>query len=434
MRQKLRAFFLSLVYARRELRAGIRGFYIFLACLALGVAAIAGVQSLSAGMMDSLRHDGRSILGGDMALRTIYQPATPDQLRFLRHKMGVTTVVMETRAMARTADENRVSLVELKAIDPFYPLYGKVEFSDENGNVLDAKPQDMVLTSWDEAGNETKPWGVAVDKEILTRLGLHVGDMLRIGTQEFQIRGIITREPDRISSQRFSFAPRVMISLYTFDKTGLQEQGNQVYYDHRVHLPYVRTPADMQAAMDKVADAFPDAQWKGRTWYNASPRLERMINRLTQFLTLIGLTTLLVGGVGVSNAVRGFLDGKLANIATFKCLGASGAFVTRVYMTVILMLAALGIAAGLALGAAAALGAGHLLTARLSLTNLVGISPGALGLAAGFGLLTAICFSLWPIARAAGVAPRELFRDMVAGSAKRPPQAPARPAICRQDW
>src|SRR5690606_299022 len=137
-----------------------------------------------------------------------------------------------------------------------------------------------------------------------------------------------------------------------------------------------------------------------RTAYNAAPRMERMIRRLTQFLTLIGLATLLVGGVGISSAVRSFLEGKIANIATLKCLGAPAAFVRRVYMSMVRMLAALGVALGLGAGVAASRLAGALLTEKLSLTNRVGFYPLALLYAAAFGFLISFCFSLWPVARA----------------------------------
>jgi putative ABC transport system permease protein len=421
--RSIRNFLLALTYARRELRAGLKGFYIFLACLVLGTASIAGVQSLSEGLIDSLHYDGRFILGGDIALRTIYEPATPEQILFLQQKMrAVLSVVMETRAMARREDGSKAALVELKAVDPFYPLYGRMQFEDGKGHKLDKGPQDLILPPVDEKTQlQTDEWGAAVEPELLSRLGLKVGDFLVLGQQKFHINGVITREPDRVGAQHFSLAPRVMISSYTFEKTGLYGHGAQVYYDHRLLLPEVRTPADMEAAQKRIMDAFPKAQWKGRTCFNASPQIEHLVGQLTQFLTLIALTALLVGGVGISNAVRSFLDSKLANIATLKCLGATGAFVGRVYMLMILMLTAVGVALGLALGAGAALVAGEFLTAKLSLSDKVGLYPGPLAAAAAFGFLTSLCFSLWPIGKAARVTPNDLFRDMVRPAASWPP-------------
>src|ERR1035437_2020757 len=127
MKHFLKKFFLPLIYARRDLRTGLKGFYIFLACLVLGVGAIASIQSLSRGLVESLHHDGRFILGGDIALRTIYTPAPPEQVRFLHNKIGPLTIVIETRAMARRVDGDQSTLVELKAGHPVYPLYGALE-------------------------------------------------------------------------------------------------------------------------------------------------------------------------------------------------------------------------------------------------------------------------------------------------------------------
>ncbi|MFH1158304.1 MAG: FtsX-like permease family protein [Pseudomonadota bacterium] len=422
MKDRLKKFLLPLIYARRDLRGGIGGFYIFLACLVLGVGAIAGIQSLSRGLTESLHHDGRYILGGDVALRTIYEPATKEQIRFLHDKMGPVTIVMETRAMARRMDDTQATLVELKAVDPFYPLYGKLEIVDEKGEPLKTPLQDLILPPpIGPDGIEKDEWGALVEKELLSRLHIRLGDWVHVGQQRFQVRGIISKEPDRIGNMRFSLAPRVMISGYTFDKTGLKKLGSQVYYDHKVLMPYVKNFADLKAAEKKIENAFPDASWKGRDFLTASPQLERTIQRLTLFLTLIGLTTLLIGGVGISNAVRSFLESRLLHIATLKCLGGSDRFVFRVTMIQVLMLATLGVALGLGAGVLVSQGAGSLLTAKLALTDKVHIYPEALLLAAGFGYLTTLCFSLWPIGRAVRVSPTDLFRDLVAPAARRPP-------------
>lgn len=407
---------------RRELRSGFRGFYIFLTCLVLGVAAIAAVQSLSRGMMDSLIYDGRYILGGDIALRKIYQPATKDQYKFLQ-KLGVVTVVTDTRAMARRADDASATMVELKGVDPYYPLYGELIFTDGEGKKIDVPTQDLLLPPVDSSDvyKELDLWGALVEKDLLVRLKLEVGDVIKIGNMQYRIRGIITKEPDRISAARYTLAPRVMISSYSFDKTGLTLSGNQVYYDYRLFLPHMREPALLEQAQKQIEEKLgKDSGWRGRNYYNASPQIKRSIDQLTQFLTLIGLTTLLIGGVGISNAVRAFLGGKLASIATLKSLGAPQRLVMRVYLLQIFALATLGIVIGLALGSGLSQVAGAMVTERLSLSNKVGFYPDALGLAALFGYLTVLCFALWPLGRAVEVSPRDLFRDLIAPALKRP--------------
>jgi len=416
MSPALKKFFLPVIYARRDLRAGLKGFYIFLACLVLGVGTIAGIQSLSRGLVESLHHDGRFILGGDISLRTIYTPAPPEQVNFLRHKIGTVSTVIETRAMAKRADSDQSTLSEVKAVDPFYPLYGELEIVDEKGATITAPMQTLILPPT-TASND---WGALVEKELLTRLNIHIGDYIQVGQQKFHVNGIIAREPDRIGALHFSLAPRLMISGMVFDQTGLTSLGSQVYYDYKIVTPYIHTLADVKGTEKRITEQFPHASWKGRDCFSASPQMEQMVNRLTLFLTLIGLTTLLIGGVGISNAVRSFLDSKLANIATLKCLGAPDKFVLQVYITQIFMLATLGIGLGLVLGVLMAKVAGTLLTAKLSLTDQVHVYPAALLQAAGYGYLTTLCFSLWPVGRAVRVSPTELFRDLVAPREQRP--------------
>ena len=412
-------FLLPFAYARRDMRAGVKGFYVFLACLILGVGAIAGIQSLSRGLIESLHHDGRYILGGDVALRTVYEPATREQIKFLHDKMGPITVVMETRAMARRLDDQQATLVELKAVDPFYPLYGKLEIVDEEKTPITTSLQELILPAPTAAGDDDI-WGAVVEKEVLSRLQIKIGGWVNIGQQKFQIRGIIAKEPDRMGAARFTIAPRIMISSYTFDRMGLRRLGSQVYYDHKVIMPYLKNFDDLKAARQKINDAFPKAAWRGRDFLTASPRIEGIVTRLTLFLTLIGLTTLLIGGVGISNAVRSFLDSKLSDIATLKCLGGSEKFIFRMYLMQIFTLATLGILLGLLLGIFASQLAGSLLTAKLSLTDQVGIYPMALLLAAGFGFLTTLCFCLWPVGRAVKTSPTDLFRDLISPGATRP--------------
>lgn len=415
----MKKFFLPLIYARRDMRAGLKGFYIFLACLVLGVGAIASIQSLSRGLVESLRHDGRFILGGDIALRTIYEPAPPEAVKFLHDRVGPITTVIETRAMAHKENSDDSTLVELKAVDPFYPLYGQLKIVDERGKDVTTPMQDLILPAVVN-GQQQDEWGALVEKELLSRLNLHINDWVEIGQQKVRIRGIIDKEPDRVGNMHFSLAPRLMISSGIFERTGLKTLGSQVYYDYKLVLPGAQTFEDIRAAEKKITAAFPKVNWKGRDFLSASPQLERTIARLTLFLTLIGLTTLLIGGVGISNAVRSFLDSKLANIAMLKCLGAGDRFVFKVYVLQITLLATIGVALGLAAGAGLARVAGALLTAKLSLTDQVHLYPGALALAAAFGYLTTYCFSLWPIGRAVRVSPTDLFRDLVAPKEQRP--------------
>jgi putative ABC transport system permease protein len=243
--------------------------------------------------------------------------------------------------------------------------------------------------------------------------------MLRIGETRFEVRATIDHEPDRASGGGlFSLGPRVLIAHEAIPATGLIRPGSLAYYHYRVRLP---DGADARAWVADLSTAFPDTAWRVRTLDNASPQLQRLIDQTTLFLTLVGLTALLVGGVGVANAVRAWLDGKIAVIATLKCLGAPSSLVFRVYLLQVLALSAVGIAAGLVLGAAVPLVAADLLQAYLPVAARIDLYAQPLIVAALFGLLTAAAFAIWPIARAGAVPAASLFRNLVVPLRMRPP-------------
>ena len=397
---------LALRLARRELRGGLRGFRIFLACLTLGVAAIAGVGSVSDAVLTGLQRDGRILLGGDMDLRLTHVAANAAQLAFLQRRAEVSRVA-EMRAMARSlagpdsnGDSRRV-LVELRAVDALYPLYGAVEITPAEGIANDL---DAVLDK--REGH----WGALIDRRLLRRLQAAPGDLVRVGDLDYRVAGVLEREPDR-TSRAFTLGPTFMVAHDSLAETGLVQPGSLIQHHYRLRLDRGVTPEAMRAAL---TESFPEAAWRIRDTTEAAPGIGRFINRLTLFLTLVGLTALLVGGVGVGNAVRSYLEGKTGTIATLKCLGAPGRLIFEVYMAQILALALVGIVLGLVLGAAATYLAAGLLGDALGWRAELGLYPVPLATAAAFGLLTAITFSLWPLARARSVAAASLFRDLVA--------------------
>ncbi|MCZ6589301.1 MAG: FtsX-like permease family protein [Alphaproteobacteria bacterium] len=394
--------------ARRELRSGVRGFRVFLACLTVGVAAMAAVGSTSSGLNAGLANDAREILGGDVSIRLVHRPAGREEEIHLG-RTGRLSGSAEMRAMARpdTADADGArTLVELKAVDASYPLYG----------TLETEPR---LTRQQLFGQRGEMWGAAVASNLLDRLGVAVGDVLRVGDGRFEIRAVLTREPDRFGgSGLFSLGPRLMIAKAALADTGLVQPGSLIYYTYRVALPETVAPEPWIAELKAV---FPDAGWRIRRLEEAAPQIRRLVQRVGLFLTFIGLTTLLVGGVGVANAVSAYLDGKTAVIATLKCLGAPSALIVRTYLLQILTLAAVGIVAGLVLGALAPIAASGAIAAFLPVPISIGIYPGALLTAAVFGLLTALSFGLWPVARAGQIPAGSLFRSLVAPTKAWPP-------------
>ncbi len=387
--------------ARREMRGGIKGFRVFMACLTLGVAAIAGVGSLADGVREGLRRDARTILGGDVELSFTHRSTTPEQAAYLAAS-GRVSEVLEMRAMARVGDER--ALVELKAVDPVYPLVGSVRV---------AGAVDLAAAL---ARGADGRWGAAVEPAALSRLGAALDGTIRVGDGEFVVRATVENEPDR-SANLFTLGPRVMIAREALASTALEQPGALIRYLSRVVLAPGTDPV---AWIEGLKARFPDAGWRIRGESEAAPGLQRWIDRIAMFLTLVGLTALLVGGVGVANAVRSYLDARTASIATIKCLGAPGRLVLRLYLLQILSMAALGILAGLALGAAVPALAGPLLAARLGVEAGAGLHLPALALAAVFGVATALAFALWPLARARDVPPAALFRDLVAPARRWP--------------
>jgi putative ABC transport system permease protein len=394
---------LAFRFARRELRHGLRGFGIFLACLTLGVAAIAGVGSLAAAVDAGLKADARVVLGGDAEFHLINREATPEQRAAISHG-GAVSETAQMRAMARTPDGDRRSLIELKAVDGAYPLYGAVTLDPAQ-----ALPQAL--------GEVDGHWGAVVDPALLARLGVKLGDTIRVGDGDFVIRAALTREPD-LGGNMLIFGPRVMVTMAGLDATGLLQPGALVSHSYRLRAgPGI----ELAPFVAGVVAAFPDAGWRVRDFRNATPSVEQFVDRVTMFLTLVGLTALLVGGVGIGNAVRGYLAGKTATIATLKCLGAPAGLIARVYLVQIMALALAGIVLGLVIGAVAPPLIAPFIAAELPAEAQIGLYPVPLAVAAGFGVLVTLGFSLWPLGRAREISAASLFRDLVAPELRRPP-------------
>ena len=392
---------LALRLARRELRAGLQGFRVFLACIALGVAAIAGVGSLSSALIGGLRADGQTLLGGDVELRLTHRPADPEQRAYI-DGAGRTIEIVELRSMAH-ADDGRRSLVELKGVPDGYPLFGQLRVQGGGDPVALLAVRDGLP-------------GALAEPALLARLRLGVGDSLRIGDSRYRIAGAIAHEPDR-GADAFVLGPRLLVSHDSLAATGLIREGSLIRYRYRIALP---PGTALEGWLDDLHEAFPQAGWRIRDVRNGAPGLRRFVDRMRLFLTLVGLTALLVGGLGVANAVKGYLDGKTGTIATLKCLGAPAGLVFRLYLLLVMLLAGLGVAIGLAVGALAPLALSGLLQAYLPFNAAIGLYWQPLLLSAAFGLLTAFAFAVWPLARAREVPAGALFRDVAAPSAGRP--------------
>jgi len=390
---------LAMRFALRELRGGLRGFYVFIACIALGVMAIAGVGSVAGSLSEGLDHQGRTLLGGDASFALIQREASPQEKAFLDGE-GRVSVAAIMRGMARSAS-GEFALVDMKAVDGNYPMLGDVKLAPQ-------MPVADLLAQRDGA------YGAGADAVLLARLGLKTGDRVTVGTATFQIRSVVESEPDKLAGG-MGLGPRLLVSEDALRATGLLQPGTLVRWIYRLRLPDATVDERAtQSLLDRAQKALPEAGWEVRTRGNASPQLERSITRFTQFLTLVGLAALLVGGVGVANAIKSHLDQRRDVIATFKALGATGGDVFAIYVIQVIVLAAIGSLIGLAIGAALPfiiVGAfGKILPLPVEAT----FHAGELALSFVYGLLTALAFGLWPLGRVHDVPVAALFREEVA--------------------
>ena len=386
----------------------MRGFTVFVACIALGVAAIAGVSSLARSLVAGISSQGRVILGGDVSLSVVQREATAQERRAMAAQ-GSVAAVATLRAMALAGDAG-AALVEVKAVGSGYPAAGAVQTEP-------AAPLPSLLAS--RAG----VFGAIADPALFERLDLAPGARITVGAATLELRAKLLSEPDRIAAG-FGLGPRLIMSVEALAATDLVQPGSLMRWTYRVMLPSARNQdGALGRAADAIRAAMPEggAGWEVRTRDNADPRFARNIERFTQFLTLVGLTALLVGGVGVANAVSAFVDRKRISIAILKSLGATGRTVVAICLAQILMIAAIGITIGLALGAAMPFAVAAAFGAALPIPITPVVSAPDLALALLYGLLTALAFSLLPLGRAHGVSVSGLFRDRVAPDPHRPP-------------
>jgi putative ABC transport system permease protein len=393
---------ISTTFARREMRGGLKGFRILVACLALGVAAIAAAGSLRAAFDKALQDDSRTLLGGDLDLRQSHQDLDPQQKTALAG-LGRVSGGVEMRAMAIVGGNRTRSLVELKGVDDAYPLVGRLELEP-------AQSPEQAM------GRRNGVWGAAADANLLARLGLRIGDRVQVGDAAFEVRATISREPDRIATA-LSFGPRLMVAREALAETGLVRPGSLIRYTARIALAKGVTA---ESARQDLAKRFPDAAWQVRGIEDAAPGMGRFFDNMASFLTLVGLTALLVGGIGVANAVKAYLDGKVSTIAILKCVGAPSQVIFATYFSLVALLALAGIGLGLALGAAVPWAVVAYAGDRLPLAARAGLYPLPLLVAAACGALAALVFTLWPLAQARAVPATALFRNLLAPSRRWP--------------
>jgi len=380
--------------ARRDLATRIRGLRLLAICLFLGVATLAAIGSLTRGITSELETRGRTILGGDVEFELPQREATPAEIAAFR-RAGATSATVRMRAMA-TVPGGDALLAELKAVDAAYPLYGTMRL--EGGARRGPPP----------------PGRVWIGADLASRLALKAGSRVKFGEKAFVVGGIIADEPDRLG-EGFTLGPVAIIGIDDLPATQLIQPGSLYESKYRVRLSGGADPA---AVGKRLSAEFPDAGWDVNDRSNGAPGTRRFIERMGQFLALVGLAALVIAGIGVGNGVASYLAGKRPSLATLKVLGADSGTVMRIYALQILTVAAAAIGAGLIAGALMP----SLITAVAG--DVLPVKPGLavyplpLAVSAAYGLLIAVVFALPPLAAARQVPAAGLFRATVDGMAR----------------
>lgn len=378
--------------AWRETRALTGRYLFFILSVAVGVAAVVGVKGFAYNLNAALQREARTLLAGDLQVSLGREPTAAQAAVFdgLAGRGIRATAVTEMSTITASPGTAGTSLVELKAVDPaVYPFYGTVQ----------TQPQAALA---ELLGRDT----VLVAPDVLPRLGVGVGDSLKLGSAVFRIAGLVEKEPDRIASG-FSLGPRVMLSQAALARTGLGGFGARARYAYLVQLP---PEADAAAVTAELEQAFGERHATVRHYTDAQPRLRGFLSRLTNFLGLVSVIALLVGGLGVAHTTRVFLQQKLDTVAVLKCLGATSRTITAVYVTQAVLLGLLGGLVGAGMGALAQAALPRLLGPLLELDLAIAPDPLAVAQGLAAGLLVAGLFALVPLAGIGRVPAARIFR------------------------
>ncbi len=412
--------------AWRETRAAWRHFFYFLVCIALGVSAIVSVGLFAANVERAVTREARGLLGGDLEVRTSRPMSEAGErvLCSLASRGILMTHVSELVAMAAAVNDGQArsgpttQLVELKAVESGYPLYGTVKADPD-------RPLSSLLTSIRTGCAAPFCYGALVQESLLIRMGLSVGDHLKIGQATFLIAGVIRKEPDRIANA-FSLGPRVMISREGLMAAELVKPGSRVRERYLLKVP---PGMPIPPLLDELRGRLAGEMVRVSSYREAQPQLKQFLEQLARYLGLVGLTALFVGGIGVATSVQAFLREKLQTIAILKTLGADSATVVKTYLGQAAFLGLLGSVTGAGLGVAlqdllpgfiSSLFATNVLeqiafSSELSRSSWLPLFNGM-----SLGLLTTVLFSVWPLLGIREIRPALILRREVAGSESAP--------------
>ncbi len=370
--------------ARRELNLRFRGLRLLLACLFLGVGALAAIGSLTRAIDDELARRGSAILGGDVEFAASQRSASPQE----RAAMARFGTVSETVRMQSMAVRGTTSVpIQLKGVDAVYPLYGTLAVRGRSAAERDAR------TVW-------------IAPTLAQRLRVAAGGTVRLGSADFMVGGIVAAEPDRLG-EGFTLGPVAIVSLAGITRTGLIQPGSLYESKYRIRMPATASP---KTAAERMKAAFPAGGWESKTRDRAAPGAERFIDRMGQFLLLVGLSALVIAGIGVGNGVSSYLAARRGSIAALKVLGATSGMIAKVYLLQVAVVSAVGIVAGLVAGVVAVPLLVTLAGDVLPVAPSFAVQPVPLVLAAAYGMLIALAFTAPPLIEAGSIPAAGLLR------------------------
>jgi putative ABC transport system permease protein len=384
--------------ALREIRASWQRLVFFFVCIAIGVASIIAIRSVIQSVRGALSGEARALMASD-AMVTSNRPFTAHVLQTLETEQRAGRIqarseAVEVATMARPADRASQTsrMVELRAVQPEFPFYGTL--------TVDGRRYDHGLL---------KDHGVLVRPELLPQLGVNVGDRIQIGTELFEIRGIVTAEPGRRLGA-FTLGPRVFIDYADLESTGLLAFGSRASYQMLMRVP----DAYLEELTSGLRSAFANEFVGIRHYRRSEDQIGENLTRAENYLSLVGLVVLILGGIGVSSVTRVFVQQKVRSIAILKCVGSTTAQVLAIYMTQVLLLGLAGSLLGVALAAGVIAAVPSFVGELASMLPVdYGLTGAAVWQGLAVGLLVSILFSVVPLLDVRNVKPSLLLRQDV---------------------
>ena len=389
--------------AVRELRASWRRLLFFFLCVGVGVGSIVALRSLIQNLNRAVAGEARALMTADVQLDSPrdWAPETLARIeRVARSPLAeARTETVETTTMLRPEDDAKggALMVELKGVEPAFPLYGEFKLAD--GRAFD----HSLL-----AGG-----GAVVAPLLLERLNLKVGDRVLIGEKRFEIRGVAQQEPGLGGGLRLG--PRVFVERGSVEEAGLTGFGSRA----RRRMLFLAGAGRAEELTAKLRAEVGGNLVSVRSYRDSEERLGEQFTRAEDYLSLTGLVVLVLGGIGVSSVTRVFVEQKKKSIAILKCVGATGKRLTAAYLAQIVALGAAGSLLGIALAKAAMLFVQGRFADDLPPNLGYELQAGAVAQGLGLGLLISLLFSALPLLRIRHVKPNLLLREADAREPRR---------------